>query len=1661
MRGIRPRPPAKKDHFGVRAGRTTPLDVLNNDSAGQCGIIAITENTSVPESFGQVQLINNGRGLQIDVARGATGTAEFTYTITDGRGKNPPSTTTVTIEVSDQESNQAPVELRKSRAEIEQGATLSHNALANFRDPDGDPLVLESARVEQGQGTVRFRKDGMLTYIADSTDTGPKKVALVVSDGTDSIPATLTVDVRAAGTLAPTVNPIHRVAHVSSPVEIDVLSAVKNRSTEPVRLAAVDEVAGTSIAPDLDSGTFTFSAPTPGSYYVNLTLVSSPHTVTALARIDVREWPEEPLGPVAVSDVALLPAGGEVTVAPLANDFDPNGGVMVLTGIELEEDSRLSVGVIEHRYVKIESGISIDKPEVIHYFVDNGYATSRGTILVTPVEPSVDQRAPEIKPIDVTVRAGGVVTIPVLDYVSDADGDTVKLSQELPEPLPADQGLLFVSGDVLRYQAPDTTGTTQTHFVVEDSAGNTAVGTLNVSIHESTPETKAPPTPKRITARAYAGETIRIYTPLTGIDVDGDGVTLLGQGDVLPSQGYVSAVGADWIEYTASLTGKGTDTFTYAVEDWTGQRALGTVRVGIVEKPRDALPIVASDDEVTVQPGTTVEVRVTRNDVDPSGLDLTVDPIIGVTQADVEVNEKRVVVKVPEDASGTISIPYTVRNTVGGTATAVLRVRVSDEAVISQPVAKDIVVAPHEVADKISAEVDVLAVAENPSGPLSDLDISIPASHAGNASVTGERKVLVTLGKTAQTIPFKLTNKKSDGKAYTYAFISVPALGDFPPVLRPKARALKVASGGELLIPLTEFVQVGPGKTPHILDASSVKAQHSDGSSLVVDEETLQFTSKRGYEGTAAISFEVWDTPDETGKSSILTIPITVFPEDGFQPTFSPTVIQVPQGDEPVSVDLGEFTKAPSGTADESYGYRLSSAPTSGFTTSISGSILTVQAPASLPRGTKGNVSLTVSYGLAGTLAVTVPFEVVASTKALPIVNDHVVVASAGKATTLNALQGAVDPVGKGLRVVRARNLTESVGGLTSTDGKNITIVPPEDFSGTMKIAYVVTDALNDVNRNVEGVVEVTVRKEPDAPSAPRVSNPTNRTVTVAWDAPNSNGTPVLDYRVTAQPGGKSITCVTTTCEFSGLNNGTPYRFTVAARNAVGHSPESALSAEIVPDVLPLAPERPTVEGGDQRIEASWTQPQNDGSPITSYIVEVSPGLNGEGTTTKSVTSTSTTLTGAKNGTAYMVRVRAVNSANTGNGAGPWSAYSESVIPAGPPAAPTVSAKLPSDTPLGRQIQVSWNSNGANGDPITGYSLVVLDGNTEVTSKKFDASTTSWTFSDAQNGVDYKFAVRARNRAGQSEPGISETISSFTAPSAPQANATSVVPSRSYAQGGALALGWGVPTDTGGKGLAIAYYEIKDVAAKVSGTSYIVENLPVGQPTGGYDVRACNERGACSGWTRLNGGTPVTKPQAPTLSVSAPTYSGTYNITVTPRNEGGLTATHQYRIDGGAWKDVKGTIPPFSVNDFGDADSKDVRVEARSMNEQGSSPIVENVVTVTKPQLPGAPQNISSSQDPNGDTGDVLIEWQKAKEQGIAIQRYGYCLEAAGTDISCKHTGNGLNGETTRGPNDLKAAISDLETGSGHTLKVWAITADGNGKVATFVFSFPYYSGGG
>lgn len=218
----------------------------------------------------------------------------------------------------------------------------------------------------------------------------------------------------------------------------------------------------------------------------------------------------------------------------------------------------------------------------------------------------------------------------------------------------------------------------------------------------------------------------------------------------------------------------------------------------------------------------------------------------------------------------------------------------------------------------------------------------------------------------------------------------------------------------------------------------------------------------------------------------------------------------------------------------------------------------------------------------------------------------------------------------------------------------------------------------------------------PDVPTAV-TGSAGNASAAVSWTAPSSDGgTAIIDYTATASPGGQSCTvsAPATSCEVTGLTNGTPYTFTVTARNSQGSGSASPASSTVTPlapsppapaPVFPAgAPRDVVASAGDASATVEWQPPTSTGSfPVSTYQVTSTPGGH-----TCLTTALSCTVTGLGNGTSYTFRVKALN------GAG-WSQESEpsnAVTPAAKPE-PTIAIAIVGAR-SGRTIAITGESTG-------------------------------------------------------------------------------------------------------------------------------------------------------------------------------------------------------------------------------------------------------------------------------------------------------------------------------------------------------------------------------
>ncbi|MFF1384443.1 Ig-like domain-containing protein [Arthrobacter sp. NPDC058288] len=1333
------KPNAQDDEFGVRPGKTTLLTPLDNDSDPDGDLLTMTVLGPGPGN-GQVTPIYNGSAMQLAVPAEASGTSTFGYQVEDGRGKS--AQAKVTVRVRQASENGPPTQKRKTVILLEQGKSISQNVLADWADPDGDDLFLRSATADNGSDQVQARADGLLQFQDIGTSTGQKTVILRVSDGQAEAEGKITVDVRPRGTLPPVANPDHISVVAGQDVVVSPLENDLDPAGASLRLARVDGPSTARVTPHFDAGTFVFNAASAGTYYVTYQVTNGPASQLGLVRIDATNGASSG-APIAVRDVARLPQGGQTLVDALANDIDPAGGVMVIQSVTVPPGSPLSVAILDHSVLRVTDARGATAPTTFSYTVSNGRETAVGEVTVQPVPAPATLRPPRALPDEITVRANDVAAVHVLANDVHPDGAELTLNPKLAQTIDPADGMLGVSGDVLRFKAGPAPKTVHAIYVVAGPDGQESSAQVTIRIKGGGEDQNSRPEPHNLTARTIAGSTTRIQVPLEGVDPDGDSVELIGL-DKAPAQGTV-VVGTTYLEYTAAAKASGQDTFSYVVQDTFGVRNTATVAVGIGLASGSNQQPVAGDDAVTLLPGRNVAVNVLMNDADPDGdpVSLVRDGIEADAALGASTGDGRVRFTTPAEASAVV-LRYKISDGRGGTATGTLKVNVRTDAPRKAPVARDDRVSFAETLGKTAVDVPVLKNDEDPDGVSSDLRITTGAEETG-VSVRPNGSVNVTLSPKARIIPYTVTDP--DGLGAT-AFIRVPGTSEQRPALKDST-PLEVVSGKVLTVDLDSLVLTRKDRAPRITVDSRVSAVAGSGSPLVQDEDTLLFTSADDYAGPASLTFEVADGPVDAPDTltAVLTIGIKVLPDPdrNHPPVFSSSKANVVRGEESV-VDLAELGGDPDEADQGKLKFSLVPPLPNGVTATIDGSSLKVTAGGeSAAEGSRVAVSVADPRGLSS--QGTVELLPTPSLRPLPVANDDVIAeARAGENRNIDVLANDVDPFpDSGLKLLRA--VVETGDGSATVAGGTVDVRPSETFVGTMVVRYRIQDKTGDPQREADGRIRLTVKAKPGKPGTPVATEVRDRTVVLNWTPPPANGSPITGYRVTTTAGVSKM-CPTNTCTVDGLTNDVEYVFSVVAVNGIGDSPASDPSAPARPDQRPEAPQAPTLAFGDKQLSISWPAATSTGSAISEYELQLSPAPPSGQTVRSAGPGLSFTWSGLANGTSYRVQLRAKNKAPEPSD---WSPFSAAETPAGVPAVPaTPTTTLATSGAASSVIQVNWSAPEGNGDAVTEYTVVSAHAGSAAATQVVPGNRTSAAFSVGNSDTGYTFTVAARNKAGYS-----------------------------------------------------------------------------------------------------------------------------------------------------------------------------------------------------------------------------------------------------------------------------------------------------------------------
>ncbi|MEU8210383.1 fibronectin type III domain-containing protein [Micromonospora sp. NPDC049044] len=254
----------------------------------------------------------------------------------------------------------------------------------------------------------------------------------------------------------------------------------------------------------------------------------------------------------------------------------------------------------------------------------------------------------------------------------------------------------------------------------------------------------------------------------------------------------------------------------------------------------------------------------------------------------------------------------------------------------------------------------------------------------------------------------------------------------------------------------------------------------------------------------------------------------------------------------------------------------------------------------------------------------------------------------------------------------------------------------------------------------------------PDPPASVTAQERPDGTVLVKWPAANGQGNTIAKYAVTASSAGTNAPVGESTktelvVPAGELEFGTQYAFTVVAVNDKGAgSAASPVSNTVVPFAAPGAPlelRAGTVANQPGAVTVQWAPAEDNGRPVTKYVVDV-------GGRVSEVSETRTTVTGLGNGQNVTVKVKAVNEA----GPGPEATATARTV-----AEPRVTVTGSSATATGATVTFTVDAGG-------GQATCSLSTTGEPAKA---GACSSITMTGLTPGTAYTFTVTATNAAGQ------------------------------------------------------------------------------------------------------------------------------------------------------------------------------------------------------------------------------------------------------------------------------------------------------------------------
>ena len=648
-------------------------------------------------------------------------------------------------------------------------------------------------------------------------------------------------------------------------------------------------------------------------------------------------------------------------------------------------------------------------------------------VVATPVSGNNPPAAtPEVLTFTPSPGTAAVV-IPVLNGDTDPENDL--LTVVAVTDASGGTAVINSNGTVTYTPRADFAGRDVFTYTIQDTAGNRSTSTVRVDVINTNPVAVDD------TATVPAGVTTSVPVLSNDTDANGDALTVRGVSSSSTQGGTVALVGGV-VRYTSATGFRGTDTFTYVVEDTRGGFDTGLVTVTVA----NTVPVANPDNYATTS-GTGIAVSVLGNDTDANGDTLTAIRITAPANGTVSLASNGTGNYVPNPGfRGTDSFTYRVSDGFGGTATATVTI------VVNGP--PDAVNDTATTAEATAVDVSVLT---NDTDPDSDpLTVSITGTPTKGTATVQSGGVIRYTPNPGFAGTDTVTYQVSDGRGLTdTATVTITVLNALPVAVSDSASTPTNTPTGQIDVVANDTdVNVTAGVPGQALVVSGVPTANNGAMVVRNPNGTLTVTPATGFSGVVTVTYTLSDgaggTASGTLSVSVANASPIATPDMATTPANTATLVDVLANDtDPNASDT---------------------------LTIVPGSPTTPVDSSGLPRGTVtivgGRLQYTPPTGFSGVVTVTyrVTDGALTSTGTLTIRVNNVAPAPrpdistvpGSGPTTIDVLGNDTDPDGGVLTIA---SVTQPNHGRVAIVNNKVVYTPDSSgYAGTVTFTYTVSD---------------------------------------------------------------------------------------------------------------------------------------------------------------------------------------------------------------------------------------------------------------------------------------------------------------------------------------------------------------------------------------------------------------------------------------------------------------------------------------------------------------------------------------------------------------------------------------------------------------------------